>query len=91
MGLHYSSDLIGHLFNRTDELIQNVAAKYFPFLQGNSNTIIKNTVEVSPWGCVTCIFLIIFVCDVGEITRNAWVKHNNSIPLIKMNVIIFFS
>lgn len=41
------SDLIGKLFNRTDQLIQNVAAKYFPFHQEDTRAIVKNYVEVS--------------------------------------------
>ena len=50
------SDLIGRLFNRTDQLIQNAAAKYFQF-QKDLSANITNFVEVSFWVCISCIFL----------------------------------
>jgi hypothetical protein len=69
-----SSDLIGRLFNRTDELIQNVASKYFPFIQGDPSTIIKNTIEVSPWDCKNNILLIICVYKIVKTACNEWVN-----------------
>ncbi|XP_023713504.1 para-nitrobenzyl esterase isoform X2 [Cryptotermes secundus] len=46
-GIISKSDLIGRLFNRTDQLIQNVAAKYFPFHQEDTRAIVKNYVEAT--------------------------------------------